>query len=234
MVVSVSGVFARALTRECRPPRDPLNGPFRLLLPLALIIVALAALFRLVPNAPRRRLRRSVVIVGLYTSTTLLAFLFDWTGTRLLAAGFGVATDVFEVLLIINLAALALFAAFVVVELRHERPMVDFSLFRQANFVGTAFAMLGYAGGAQVLIFYLPMFLQNTYGFTPAKAGLAMLPFALPMFVTPRLGARLAMRRPISRKAASGFTPTAWPYSPRKRRAAAATRASPSGSARSL
>jgi EmrB/QacA subfamily drug resistance transporter len=89
-------------------------------------------------------------------------------------------------------AAVVLFATFVAVELRQERPMVDFSLFRQANFVGTAFAMLGYSGGAQVMIFYLPMFLQNTYGFTPARAGLAMLPFALPMFFTPRLGAKLA------------------------------------------
>jgi Major Facilitator Superfamily len=91
------------------------------------------------------------------------------------------------------LAAVILFAAFVVVELRQERPMVDFSLFRQPNFVGTAFAMLGYSGGAQVMIFYLPMFLQNSYGFTPAKAGLAMLPFALPMFFTPRLGVKLAL-----------------------------------------
>jgi len=89
-------------------------------------------------------------------------------------------------------ASVALFSAFVAVEVRQERPMVDFALFKQANFLGTVFAMLGYAGGAQVMIFYLPMFLQNTYGFSPARAGLAMLPFALPMFFTPRLGASLS------------------------------------------
>jgi EmrB/QacA subfamily drug resistance transporter len=88
--------------------------------------------------------------------------------------------------------ATSLFIAFVVVEVRQTRPMVDLALFAQPTFLGSAFAMLGYAGGAQVMIFYLPMYLQNAYGFAPAKAGLAMIPFALPMFLTPRLGGRLA------------------------------------------
>lgn len=90
--------------------------------------------------------------------------------------------------------ALALLVTFYFIEARQQRPMVDFSLFRQATFLGSAFAMLGYAGGAQVLIFFLPLLLQNAYGFEPAAAGLAMLPFALPMFLTPRYGAGLASR----------------------------------------
>src|SRR5258708_28313585 len=69
-----------------------------------------------------------------------------------------------------------------------------FTLFAQSTFLGSAFAMLGYAGGAQVMIFYLPLFLQNAFDLSPAMAGLAMLPFALPMFLTPRLGAGLARR----------------------------------------
>jgi nitrate/nitrite transporter NarK len=44
------------------------------------------------------------------------------------------------------------------------------------------------------MIFYLPLFLQNAFNLSPAMAGLAMLPFALPMFLTPRLGAGLARR----------------------------------------
>ena len=89
-------------------------------------------------------------------------------------------------------AATGLLIAFIVVELRQARPMVDMALFAQPNFLGSAFAMLGYAGGAQVMIFYMPMYLQNAYGFAPAKAGLAMIPFALPMFLTPRLSRQLA------------------------------------------
>ncbi len=88
--------------------------------------------------------------------------------------------------------AAVLLVAFLFVELAQKRPMVDFTLFAQSTFLGSAFAMLGYAGGAQVMIFYLPLFLQNAFGLSPAMAGLAMLPFALPMFLTPRLGAGLA------------------------------------------
>lgn len=87
--------------------------------------------------------------------------------------------------------AALMFVVFYVVEARQDRPMVDFSLFRQPTFLGSTFAMLGYAGGAQVLIFFLPLMLQNAFGFGPAMAGLAMLPFALPMFFAPRLGAGL-------------------------------------------
>src|SRR6266851_315176 len=90
--------------------------------------------------------------------------------------------------------AAALLTAFVGVELQQQRPMVDVALFKQPTFLGAACAMLGYAGGAQVLIFFLPLLLQNTYGFAPARAGLAMVPFALPMLLTPRLGAGLATR----------------------------------------
>jgi EmrB/QacA subfamily drug resistance transporter len=89
--------------------------------------------------------------------------------------------------------AACLLGLFVVAEVRQQRPMVDFSLFRRATFLGSTFAMLGYAGAAQVMIFYLPLCLQNAYEFDPAWAGAAMLPFALPMFLTPRLvGAKLA------------------------------------------
>jgi EmrB/QacA subfamily drug resistance transporter len=91
-------------------------------------------------------------------------------------------------------AAALLLVAFLLVELVQKRPMVDFTLFAQPTFLGSVFAMLGYAGGAQVMIFYLPLFLQNAFDLSPAMAGLAMLPFALPMFLTPLLAAPLARR----------------------------------------
>lgn len=89
------------------------------------------------------------------------------------------------------LGGAALLALFVVVELRQPRPMLDFAIFKSRHFIGTVFAMVGYAAGAQVMIFYLPLYLQNAFGFSPMVAGIAMLPFALPMFVVPRLSMRL-------------------------------------------
>lgn len=90
--------------------------------------------------------------------------------------------------------AAVLLAAFLVVELVQRRPMVDFALFAQPTYLGSVFAMLGYAAGVQVMIFYLPIFLQNAFDLSPLLAGLAMLPFALPMVLTPLLTAGLTRR----------------------------------------
>jgi endonuclease III len=87
-----------------------------------------------------------------------------------------------------------LFGAFVLVELRQARPMVDFSLFHSRTFVGAVLAMVGYGASAQVIVFFLPLFLQNAYGYAPFVAGIAMLPFAASMVLAPRLASHLASR----------------------------------------
>jgi EmrB/QacA subfamily drug resistance transporter len=92
------------------------------------------------------------------------------------------------------IAAAVLFVLYVVVELAQQRPMVDFGLFRNRTFLGSSFAMLGFASAAQVMMTYLPLYLQNVFGFSPATAGVSMLPFALPLFFFPRIAAALATR----------------------------------------
>ncbi len=91
-------------------------------------------------------------------------------------------------------ASAVLFALFVAAELIQERPMVDFSLFRKRTFLGASFAMLGFAAAAQVMMTYLPLYLQNVFSLSPATAGLGMLPFALPLFFCPRVAASLSNR----------------------------------------
>jgi EmrB/QacA subfamily drug resistance transporter len=91
-------------------------------------------------------------------------------------------------------AAVILFLLFVLAERLQKRPMVDFSLFRRPTFLGASFAMLGYAAAAQVMMTYLPLYLQNAFNLSPAEAGLGMLPFALPLFFCPRIAASLATR----------------------------------------
>lgn len=91
-------------------------------------------------------------------------------------------------------AAAASFVAFVIAELSQDRPMVDLALFRRRTFVGAVLAMMGYGASAQVMVFFLPLFLQNAYGYQAIVAGVAMLPFAAPMVLAPRLTSRLAGR----------------------------------------
>jgi len=82
------------------------------LLPLgvfAVLIVVLATVFRLVPGASRRRLRRSVLLFGLYVVVLLATLLVARSGFTEVARGFGIARDLLAVLLVINMAALAIF-----------------------------------------------------------------------------------------------------------------------------
>jgi EmrB/QacA subfamily drug resistance transporter len=92
------------------------------------------------------------------------------------------------------LASAVLFTLFVAAELIQERPMVDFALFRKRTFLGASFAMLGFAASAQVMMTYLPLYLQNVFALSPAAAGLGMLPFALPLFLCPRIATSFAAR----------------------------------------
>jgi EmrB/QacA subfamily drug resistance transporter len=87
-----------------------------------------------------------------------------------------------------------LFATFIGVEKLQARPMVDLSLFKKRTYLGSSFAMIGFASAAQVMITYLPLYLQNYFGFGPMVAGAGMIPFALPLFICPRIAAAMSVR----------------------------------------
>ena len=84
----------------------------------------------------------------------------------------------------------ALLAAFVLAERRVRAPMIDLSLFRRRAFVGAVLGMFGYAVSAQVMMTFLPLYLQNAFGYSAVQAGCAMLPFAVAMVVASRLAPR--------------------------------------------
>ena len=88
----------------------------------------------------------------------------------------------------------ALLALFIVVERFRSAPMIDLSLFSRPNYLGSTVAMLGYAFAGQVMMTLLPFYLQNAHGLSPLMAGLAMLPFAIPLVFSPRLVTPLARR----------------------------------------
>ncbi|WP_027782715.1 MULTISPECIES: MFS transporter [Burkholderia] len=101
--------------------------------------------------------------------------------------------------------AAALLAAFIGAERWQARPMIDLALFRQPRFVGAVLAMFGYAACAQVMMTFLPLYLQNAFGMSAIDAGLGMLPFAFAMIAGPSLGAALAARVSSSGVLAGGL-----------------------------
>ncbi|AWZ06198.1 MULTISPECIES: MFS transporter [unclassified Streptomyces] len=76
----------------------------------------------------------------------------------------------------------AAFAAFVLVELRSSRPMLDLSLFRSPSFVAVMAASLLMSGAAFAYLMYVSLWLQTAEGMGPVGAGLALVPLSLAGF----------------------------------------------------
>ena len=82
-------------------------------------------------------------------------------------------------------------AAFAVIEFRVREPMVDFSLFRSATFLGTnavafivSFAMLA-------MFFFTALYMQNILGYSAIEAGVRFLPSTLMIVAIAPLAGRL-------------------------------------------
>jgi EmrB/QacA subfamily drug resistance transporter len=145
-----------------------------------LCVLLIVAIFAVIPESHDPDARR-LDLFGVVTFSPAL-FLLVWALTDGNEAGWSSRT-----ILLRFFAALFLFIAFVWTEARQARPMIELRLFKDSPFLGAVSAMLGYGAAAQVMVFYLPLFLQNAYGLPPVKAGFAMIPFALPMVLAPRL-----------------------------------------------
>ncbi len=88
------------------------------------------------------------------------------------------------------LGALALFALFIVVELRQARPMLDLSYFRKPTYLGANVAQLAFSAGLLTMLTFIPIFLQSGLGYGSGAAGLMMLPMVAPLFLVPRIVTR--------------------------------------------
>jgi EmrB/QacA subfamily drug resistance transporter len=87
--------------------------------------------------------------------------------------------------------------AFVVAELRQERPMLDLSLFGQRAFLGVSLATFAIAVGMFAAFPYLSIYFQDVLGYSPLGAGLRFLPLTGFVFFVPLATRRLAARAPL-------------------------------------
>lgn len=114
----------------------------------------------------------------------------DWPGAALLTAGLTafvlgiVQGEDWGWTSIVTLATVAagllMLAIFWRVEHRVANPTVDFSLFRNGPYFGASVAAFALVGAYWVVMFFEPQYLQNILGYTPAEAGLLILPVTLP------------------------------------------------------
>jgi MFS transporter, DHA2 family, multidrug resistance protein len=85
-------------------------------------------------------------------------------------------------------------AGFALWEKRSEHPMVPLALFRDRNFSGTSFSIVLLSFTAGGLLLALTQYLQFVLGYSPLKAGLALIPYAVAATVFNGLGATLGKK----------------------------------------
>ncbi|GAA3241383.1 MFS transporter [Streptomyces lavendulae] len=101
--------------------------------------------------------------------------------------------------------AVAAFAAFVLVELRSTKPMLDLSLFRSPHFVAVMAGGLLLSGAAFSYLMYVSLWLQSAEGMGPVQAGLVLVPMSLAAFVVSALAGRLLHAAPPRLTIAGGL-----------------------------
>src|SRR5919206_1242103 len=94
-------------------------------------------------------------------------------------------------------AAAALLAAFLVVELRQSRPMLDLSLFRKPAFAGASIVAFVLSAAMFAMFLYLTLYVQNSLGLSPFSAGLKFLPLTLVSFTVAPIAGRLSAHLPV-------------------------------------
>ena len=92
-----------------------------------------------------------------------------------------------------GLVALAAFVAFAVVERTAENPIVPFSLFFDRNRLATFAAMFLTGGVSFTLTVLVALYVQTIMGYSPLRAGIAFIPFAIAMAIGVGVASKLVM-----------------------------------------
>jgi MFS transporter, DHA2 family, multidrug resistance protein len=93
--------------------------------------------------------------------------------------------------IVVGVVALTAFALW---ERRSEHPMVPLELFKDRDFSGTSFSIVLLSFTAGGLLLALTQYLQFVLGYSPLKAGLALIPYAVSAALFNSLGATLGKK----------------------------------------
>ena len=93
-----------------------------------------------------------------------------------------------------GLVAMTAFVAFVVVERTAENPIVPFSLFFDRNRLATFAAMFLVRGISFTMTVLLAIYVQSIMGYSPLRAAIGFIPFAIAMAIGTAASSRLVTR----------------------------------------
>jgi EmrB/QacA subfamily drug resistance transporter len=95
------------------------------------------------------------------------------------------------------IGSVALFALFILAELRQPRPMLDLALFRRPAFAGASVVAFAISSSMFAMFLYLTLYVQDVLGYGPLEAGLRFLPVTLVSFFVAPVSGRLSVRVPV-------------------------------------
>jgi EmrB/QacA subfamily drug resistance transporter len=170
---------------------------FLINVPIGVITFAVAAYY--VTESRAESASRQLDLPGLATSAlSLFALTYaliegnvsGWTSPRIVGA------------FVLAAAAAGIFLA---IEARSAHPMVDLTMFRSREFSGGTGTMMIWAFGVLGIYFFTSLYLQQTLGFSPVKAGLAFVPMALCVAIFAGIAPRIEARAGAHRTVAAGM-----------------------------
>jgi EmrB/QacA subfamily drug resistance transporter len=101
--------------------------------------------------------------------------------------------------------AVALLAAFVVVERRTSHPLVPFAIFRNRTLRGADIVGLLIGMALFAMFFFMSLYLQQVLGYEPLKAGVAYLPLAFMIILSAGVASQLVTRIGFKRTLIAGL-----------------------------
>ena len=133
-------------------------------------VLAIALPLRFVPESRVENARGGVDIAGAVSVTAGLVVLVYALVNAQTAGWLSVET------LGLGGIAVALLAAFVMLENRLRHPLIRLGIFRMRSITGANAAMLLVAGGMFAMFFFASIYVQEVLGYSALRAGLAFLP----------------------------------------------------------
>jgi EmrB/QacA subfamily drug resistance transporter len=91
-------------------------------------------------------------------------------------------------------AAVVLLVSFVLIEMRSSHPLLPMRVLANRNRAGALLIMLCIATGLFGVFFFLTLFIQTVLGYSPIRAGIAFLPFAVGVVIGSALASPLVAR----------------------------------------
>lgn len=90
--------------------------------------------------------------------------------------------------------AVVLIVSFVLIEMRSSHPLLPIRVLADRNRAGALLIMLCIATGLFGVFFFLTLFIQTVLGYSPIRAGIAFLPFAVGVVIGSALASPLVTR----------------------------------------